>query len=96
MSFITRYRRDAKFCRDMNVEVMTAGLDGLAKVDGTPETREHLAGEMKNLLNTNAELETVNCKLEYESGKFVGVLMGGASVLGGWLVGKIIGKLICK
>ena len=96
MSFITNYRRDAKFCRDMNKAVMTAGLDALEKVDGTAESRKRLTDEMKNMLNSNAELETTNCQLEYASGKFIGVIMGGASVIGGYLVGKFIGRLITK
>ena len=96
MSFITDYRRDAKFCRGMNVGLMTAGLDALAKVDGTAESREHLTEEMKKMLKTNAELETVNCELEYASGKFVGVLMGGAAMIGGYLIGRLVARLICK
>ena len=96
MGFITNYRRDAKQVRKETKDVMEIGLDSLVKVDGTAESRQRLADTMKYLLNNNVDLETTNCKLEYESGKFVGVIMGGAAAFGGMIVGQLILKLIKK
>jgi hypothetical protein len=91
---IFKWRKDTVAVREINTEVMNIGLDALAQVEGTPESRKHLADEMKKLVDSNAEMETLNDKTEYAVGRFHGVLLGGGAAIGGYAIGRIIAKLI--
>ena len=96
MSIFTNYRKTMNDNRDMNTENIKQAIDCLKEKEGTDESREALANSAKEVLDSYVELETINNKLEYSTGRLAGMAWAiGAQVIG-FAVGKGIEYLINK
>ena len=79
-----------------NKLILNRGLDTLVFTGGTPEDREQLADEMKDLFDAHIKLEETCADNEYCYGRLHGILIGGMSVIGGYLFGLAIRPLFKK
>lgn len=96
MSIFTNYRKTMNDNRDTNVYIMKETIDTLKSKDGSDESREALANSAKEVLDSYVELETINNKLEYSTGRLAGMAWAiGAQVIG-FAVGKGIEYLVNK
>ena len=95
MKLFGKYRENENF-RKMNVRVMKNGIDVLLDRDADEDLRKQTATEMKSLLDVNANLESTNDKLEYSTGRLIGIIAGGCAVFGGYFFGRFINNFVKK
>lgn len=96
MNILNKSREDAKATRFLHKAVLKAGLKCLEYTDTighTPEERSKLVENMSKLLDDNAALEEVNCDLERNIGRVEGVVIGGAAVFAGLVLGVIVNAI---